>query len=139
MSQVVILHVEDDPDDAFFVARALSNALPKCVVKLVKDGREAIEYLERSDEVSNTDNPNADLVLLDLKLPDVSGFEVLQWIRSEPRFKNLPVFILSGSSIVADRERCQKLGAHAYIVKTVDYEDVVTHVAALVKDKLVLG
>jgi DNA-binding response OmpR family regulator len=135
MSQPVILHVEDDPDDALFVAYAFSNALPECVIRRVKDGREAIDYLNRATELAKTGTqPMPDLMLLDLKLPDINGFEVLQWIRSHAQFKTLQVIVLSGSSIERDKKQARELGANAYFVKTPKYQDLVAFVAGLLKN-----
>ena len=134
MCQPVILHVEDDSDDAFFVANAFDNAAPECVLHRVKDGREAIDYLDETGQFAPPGNrPKADLVVLDLKLPDVDGFEVLQWIRSQARFNKLPVLVLSGSSVEKDKERSLQLGANAYFVKTPKYEDVVRFAASLLR------
>ena len=130
MARAEILHVEDDPDDAFFVGKAFNKALGESVVRHVKDGHDAIEYLKKTGVLNAAGSPEADLVLLDLKLPDVDGFEVLQWIRSQPRFKQLVVIILSGSSVEADKVRAHQLGANAYFSKTIDYRDVVAFVAS---------
>ena len=131
-----MLHVEDDSDDAFFVARAFGRALAGCVIRRVKDGREAMDFLGGTGEFSAAGGaPQADLVLLDLKLPDVGGFEVLQWIRSQARFKALPVVILSGSSVEEDKQRARELGASAYFVKTPNYADVAAFVAGLLPQK----
>lgn len=134
MSQPVILHVEDDPDDAFFIAYAFGNELPQYVLRRVKDGREAINYLEGTGEFATTgSNPKPALVLLDLKLPDVNGFEVLQWIRSQVRFDGLQVIILSGSSVEKDKERALQSGANAYFVKTPKYADVLKFAAGILE------
>lgn len=134
MFHPVILHVEDDADDAFFVAYAFGNQLPQCVLQRVKDGREAIDFLGGTGQFATQGSrSNPDLVLLDLKLPDVNGFEVLQWIRSQTRFKTLQVLILSGSSVEKDKERARQLGANAYFVKTPKYADVVKFVADLLQ------
>ena len=135
MSQPVILHVEDDPDDALFVAYAFSNASPECVIRRVKDGREAIDYLNRAAELAKTGSQSMpELMLLDLKLPDINGFEVLQWIRSQAQFKTLQVIVLSGSSIERDKKQARELGANAYFVKTPKYADLVEFVAGFLKN-----
>ena len=134
MSQAVILHVEDDANDALFVAHAFQNGLPECVLRRVKDGREAIDYLDGTGEFATPgSHPKPDLVLLDLKLPDVDGFEVLEWMRSQAQFKSLKVIILSGSSVAKDKERSLRLGANAYFVKTPSYQDVIAYVARLLQ------
>ncbi len=136
MPQALILHVEDDSDDAFFVAHAFGTALPGCAIRHVKDGREAIDYLQGAGEFSHAGTrPKVDLILLDLKLPDVDGFEVLHWIRSQTEFKDLQVIILSGSSIAEDKERARQLGANAYFVKTPKYADVVAFIRELLQNR----
>jgi len=136
MPQVVILHVEDDSDDAFFLERAFRKALPECMVRRVNDGRIAIDYLGGVGQFATPGaNPKADLVLLDLKMPEVSGFEVLQWIRSRSQFQSLQVVVLSGSSVLADKERAFQLGANAYFVKTPEYADVVAFVAGFLQSQ----
>jgi CheY-like chemotaxis protein len=124
-SSAVILHVEDEVDDAFFVARAFGKMRSGCAVLHVKDGPSAIDYLSGDGKYANReDYPLPDLLLLDLKLPVVSGFEVMEWARSQPLFKELPIIILSGSPLDGDRVRAKALGALAYFVKTATYEDV---------------
>jgi len=129
MPQVAILHVEDDSDDAFFVTHAFRKGLPECVVRRVNDGRAAINYLEGAGEFATPGNPKADIVLLDLKMPGVDGFEVLEWIRGRPQLKSLQVVVLSGSSVAKDKDLAFQLGANAYFVKTPEYADVVAFVA----------
>ena len=134
MSQVAILHVEDDSDDAFFVAHAFCKGLPECVVRRVNDGRAAINYLEGAGEFATPEsNPKADIVLLDLKMPGVDGFEVLERIRSQQQLKGLQVVVLSGSSVAKDKDQAFQLGANAYFVKTPEYADVVAFVAGFLQ------
>lgn len=125
-----ILHVEDDADDALFVQRALGKAQVPCTVHRVENGDRAIEYLEGKGQFAAREQyPLPSLMLLDLKLPLVSGFEVLAWTRSQERFKSLLILILSGSGIEEDRARARELGANSFFVKTPHYSDVAQHVA----------
>ena len=136
MSQTVILHAEDDPDDAFFVEHAFRKALPECIVQRVNDGRAVINYLDGVGEFAKPgSNPKAGILLLDLKMADVGGFEVLEWLRSRPQFKSLQVVVLSGSSVVKDKEHSFQLGANAYFVKTPEYADVVAFVAGFLQNQ----
>jgi CheY-like chemotaxis protein len=121
-----ILHVEDEPDDAFFVDWAFRQARPDCSLFRVESGEQAIDYLNGAGPYSERARyPLPDLVLLDLKLPGSSGFDVLAWARGQSRFRDLPIVILSGSSLPEDKEKAAKLGANLYMVKTPLYEDVV--------------
>jgi CheY-like chemotaxis protein len=88
-----------------------------CCLEAVPDGERAIDYL--------TKNPCPDLLLLDLKMPKVNGFEVLQWIRDKPSLKGLPVVVISSSDLPVDKERAADLGATAFFVKRSDFEPLV--------------
>lgn len=109
-----ILHVEDDSADRLLIAAAFARMRPPVSVESVVDGQEAIDRLSSP--------PQPRLVLLDLKMPRRSGFEVLQWIRSQPALRSLPVFILTSSEEPADIDRAYALGANAYLVKDVDIQ-----------------
>lgn len=124
-----ILHVEDDPDDAFFLFRAMKNAKPDCELHLAQNGEKAIDYLRHAGVEEKSDaHPVPDLMILDLKMPGLSGFEVLSWTRNQAAFKTLPVIVLSGSSLEEDQQRAAKLGATDFIVKHSDYEQIARHV-----------
>jgi two-component system response regulator len=129
-----ILHVEDDPDDAFFLYRAIKNARPDCELHLEKNGEGAIDYLRKAGvESKSVCHPRPDLMILDLKLPGLSGFEVLSWTRDKADFKSLPIVVLSGSSLAEDQQKASELGASEFIVKHSDYDQIaqqVIHFAA---------
>ena len=120
-----ILWVEDDRDDAFLIGRAIRKAgLDQ--PKLVTDGREAVDYLSGSGTYGDREaHPLPSLILLDLKLPKMSGFEVLQWIRESPAFCRVPVIMFTSSREALDVDRAYELGANAYLLKSVDYEKLV--------------
>src|SRR5579859_5713968 len=106
MASEIILVVEDNPDDVFFLQRALKKAQISNPVQVVVDGQEAIEYLAGTEKyVNRHDFPLPYLVLLDLKLPRFDGFEVLAWMRQQPAVAAIPVVILSSSSEERDRKR----------------------------------
>jgi len=128
-----ILHVEDDPDDAFFLVRALKGALPECEIHLEKNGEGAIEYLRQAASKGELrPNPKPDLIILDLKLTGMSGFEVLSHIRQQEAHKLLPIIILSGSSLKEDQTKAGELGASEFVVKHSDYDEIARHVARFV-------
>lgn len=124
MSQT-ILWVEDDRDDAFLIGRAIRKAgLDQPM--LVTDGREAVEYLSGSGKYGDRGaHPLPSLILLDLKLPKMSGFEVLQWVRGNPAFRRIPVIMFTSSKEKVDVDRAYELGANAYLLKSVDYQNLV--------------
>jgi CheY-like chemotaxis protein len=120
-----ILWVEDDRNDAFLIGRAIRKAgLDQ--PNLVTDGREAVEYLSGSGKYGDREaHPLPSLILLDLKLPKMSGFEVLQWVRANPAFCRIPVIMFTSSKETVDVDRAYQLGANAYLLKSVDHENLV--------------
>ena len=116
-----ILLVEDNPDDVFLFARALSKAKRPHPLQVVTNGQEAIDYLGRTGKYSDGDAfPLPELIMLDLKMPGVSGFQVLEWIRADGIARLIPVIVLSSSALTEDVNRSYALGANAYIVKPTD-------------------
>jgi two-component system response regulator len=112
-----ILLVEDNPDDEKMTLRALGQSDPPPHVAVVRDGPAAVDYFFG-------ENPRAlpALVLLDIKLPMLSGLEVLERMRSEQRTKNVPVVVLTSSDETPDIQKAYALGANSYICKPVEYE-----------------
>jgi CheY-like chemotaxis protein len=115
-----ILHVEDNPDDVMLMNLAFNRAGITANLHVVSDGDEAIAAL--ADGASNGGPPIC--VLLDVKLPRVSGLEVLAWIRSQPRLRRLPVILLTSSSQTADINRAYDLGANSFLVKPPDLDSL---------------
>lgn len=113
-----ILLVEDDDDDVFLMKRALRSSGVGAVLETVSDGRSAVEYLTRAAADAGATTPRLpSIVFLDLKLPYLSGFEVLTFIRNHPQLHNLPVVLLTSSSEDRDRRLAAKLAADGYLVK----------------------
>ena len=124
--QAVILLAEDREDDILLIRRAFQKAYVNNPLHVVKDGEEAISYLSGEGKYSNrAEFPLPDLMLLDLKMPRVDGFEVLEWIRKQPGLASLRVVVLTASDHLRDVNRAYKLGANSFMVKPVDFEDVV--------------
>jgi|SRR4051812_14252754 DNA-binding response OmpR family regulator len=116
----VILHVEDEEDDAFLFRRAMTKAGCSVPIQLASDGQTAIDYLKGTGSFAKRDEfPLPSLVLLDLKLPHVPGLEVLKWIRQEAALL-VPVVILSSSENENDITAAYELGGNAYLVKPSD-------------------
>jgi len=122
MDRKIILLVEDNPDDEELTLRALkkNNILNEVVV--ARDGVEALDYLFGTGayEGRNT-SVQPQVVLLDLKLPKVSGLEVLERVRADPRTEFLPVVILTSSTEEQDMIKSYGLGANSYVRKPVDF------------------
>src|ERR1700744_5638874 len=114
-----ILHVEDNPDDVMLMNLAFNRAGIAAKLHVVNDGDEGIAALENS---SWSGGPVC--VLLDVKLPRVSGLEVLAWIRNQPRLRRLPVILLTSSSQTADINRAYDLGANSFLVKPPDLDSL---------------
>jgi len=112
-----ILQVEDDPNDVFFLQRAMEKAAVANPIQIARDGQEAIDYLQGAGKFADRERfPFPSLVLLDLKLPFVMGLEVLRWIRKQ-RGMILPVVILTASREDADVAAAYRLGANAFLIK----------------------
>lgn len=123
------MHVEDDPDDAFFFRRAMLQIRPDCQLHLENNGEGAIKYLTQVESRATPEShPLPDLLLFDLKLPGLSGFEVLSWARARDAFKNIPILMLSGSSLKEDRTKAAALGASDFLVKNSDYDGTAAYV-----------
>ena len=113
-----ILLVEDSEDDVFLMQRALKSAGISNPLHVVEDGQRAIDYLTGAgDYTDRSAHPLPAIVFLDLKLPIKGGFEVLQWIRTNPALQNLVVVVLTSSNEPSDLKRAYGLGANSYVVK----------------------
>jgi CheY-like chemotaxis protein len=133
MNAPVILHAEDDENDAFFVKRAFEVAKLDVTLHQVPNGQEAVDYLEGRGPYSDRQAfPPAELLLLDLKMPVLNGFEVLAWVRSHPIYRDLPVFVLSSSEYEEDQQRASQRGATGYLIKTPEFQNVVRVVSQLI-------
>ncbi|HVV70721.1 MAG TPA: response regulator [Verrucomicrobiae bacterium] len=121
-----ILLAEDDPNDVLLIQRAFQKAGLQTLLKVVRDGEQTIDYLSGRGEYANRARyPSPFLLLLDLKMPGTDGFEVLQWVRSEPEYKRLLIIVLTSSNLQADVDRAYELGANSYLVKPVEFDQMV--------------
>ena len=123
--EIELLLVEDNAHDAELAMRALKDK-NRVVNKLtwVKDGEEALDYIFAKGKYSgNKGNASPKVILCDLKMPKVSGIEVLEKLKGDPKTKNIPVVMLTSSNRDIDIDRCYELGANSYIVKPVGFEN----------------
>ncbi len=127
-----ILLVEDDSNDVLLIQRAFRKSDVANPIQVVGDGEEAIAYLRGRDPYADRERtPLPVLLLLDLKLPRKSGFEVLEWLRQQPGLKRLPVVVLTSSGETPDINRAYDLGANSYLVKPVRFEGLLRMVQTL--------
>ena len=122
----VILVAEDDENHAFFIQRAFQQVGLLNPVHFVPDGEQAIAYLKGEGRyASRSEFPLPCLLLLDLKMPNRNGFEVLEWLRDQPTLKALRVIVLTTSGATADINRAYKLGANSFLTKPMNFTDLV--------------
>ena len=123
MGDRIILMVEDNPDDVELTLRSLRKNNISNEVVVVRDGAEALDYLFATGNYSGRDiSVMPAVILLDLKLPKVSGLEVLRRLRADKRTEILPVVILTSSKEEQDMINGYKLGANSYVRKPVDFK-----------------
>jgi two-component system response regulator len=124
VEEKTILLVEDNPDDEALTLRALIQNNIRNKVFVVRDGAQALDFLFARDEFEANDSAGLPaVILLDLKLPKISGLEVLEQIRKDPRTKLLPVVVLTSSREEEDMVRSYELGANSYVRKPVDFNE----------------
>lgn len=120
MAEKFILLVEDNPDDEELTMRALRKIANEIVI--VRDGSEALEFVFGSGKFAGRDTEHMPaVILLDLKLPKLSGLDVLQRLRADPRSKLVPVVVLTSSSEDEDMLRSYRFGANSYVRKPVEF------------------
>jgi CheY-like chemotaxis protein len=127
----VVLHVEDDPNDRALFRSALRRSQIPLQLESAEDGQLAIDYLSGTGDFEDrTRFPLPSLILLDLKMPRKTGFEVLEWIRQQPQFRTLPLVIFTSSTNESDVEQAYEEGANSYLLKPLEFEGLV----ATIKD-----
>ena len=122
--QLVILVVEDREDDVLLIKRAFQQAGIKNPVCFLRDGEDAKAYLEGKGKYCQRDEyPLPDLILLDLKMPKVDGFELLEWIRAQPTLRGLRIVVLTSSEEIYDVNKAYEMGANSFLVKPFEFEN----------------
>ena len=124
--QLHILLVEDDEDDLFFAERTLGKAGLKSVFH-VATGQAAVDYLSGERGFADREKfPLPDIILLDLKIPEINGHQVLEWVKAQPQLEAIAVYILSSSGEISDRTRATAANAAGYFVKPLTAQHVET-------------
>ena len=122
--RTTILLAKDDQNDAMLIKRAFSKSRIVNPIVCVENGEDAVAYLRGDGQYAERQqHPLPFMLLLDLKLPRLSGHEVLQWLRGQPLLKRLPVVALTSSREPVDINRAYELGANSYLVKPVVFEE----------------
>lgn len=130
--QVPILIADDDEDDRDMIQDALKESRLLNSLHCVKDGEELMDYLHHRGNFKNqTANPLPGLILLDLNMPRMDGREALREIKKEPRFRQIPVIVLTTSQAEEDIFRSYDLGVNSFITKPVSFASLVEVMKAL--------
>jgi len=123
MASEIIL-VEDNVSDADLIKRALAKSNVANKIIHLKDGQEALDYLFSEGQWKGIKTSNASkLILLDLKMPKISGLEVLKKIKSNEETRKIPVVVLTSSKEDPDIQECYKLGVNSYVVKPLGFDE----------------
>src|SRR5688572_15959770 len=123
---LTILVAEDSADDAFFLERAFRKLGLKNPVQILTDGGAVMDYLKGEGKFENrSEFPFPSVLFMDIKMPRVNGFEVLQWLNDHPQCRIIPTMIFSSSEQPEEVERAYQLGANAYLVKPNSTEELV--------------
>jgi CheY-like chemotaxis protein len=122
VTDVDILLVEDNPNDVELTLRALKKRNLANKVQVAGDGEEALDFIFGVGRYEGKGVNNLKVILLDLKLPKVSGLEVLQKLKADERTKGIPVVVLTSSHEDRDIKECYKLGVNSYVVKPVEFD-----------------
>ena len=123
----LVLIAEDNPDEALLLRRAIEKAGIRAPIKMVRDGEEVLLYLQGLGAFANRrENPLPTLIILDLKMPRKSGFEVLEWLNHHPQYDVVPTVVMSTSGLDKDVRKAYGLGANTFFVKPTDFNDLVS-------------
>ena len=126
MNCETILLAEDNEDHVILIKRAFVQARFVNSIQVVSDGVEAIAYLNGDGKYADRKQfPIPALLLLDLKMPNKDGFEVMEWIREQPALKTLRIVVLTTSDRVFDVQRAYELGASSFLTKPLDLRDFI--------------
>jgi len=130
--RAAVLLAEDDLDDVLLTQIAFEKARLANPLQVVRDGEEVLAYLKGEGQFGNRDRyPFPILLLLDLNMPKINGFEVLEWLKNHPVFHRMPVAIMTSSDHDPDATKAFELGADSYLIKPPDAEALLALVQRL--------
>jgi CheY-like chemotaxis protein len=117
-----VLLIDDSPNDVILTRRALEHYKLANDIIVLRDGAEALDYFYHRGDYASRNSADPIVVLLDIKMPKVDGIEVLRTMKSDPKLQPIPVVMLTSSREGPDVDECYRLGANAYVVKPVDFQ-----------------
>lgn len=121
-----VLLAEDSPAAIILVERAFRRSGMDYALQIVRDGREAVYYLNGDGRYGDrVQYPLPVLLMTNIKMPNLSGFELLTWVRRKPEFQSLPVVVISSSELDSDSNQAYELGANSYLVKPISTEALI--------------
>ncbi len=126
-----ILLAEDNPNDVELILAAFKEANFVNEIHVTHDGAQALDFLHRRGAFATHTGPQPAVILLDLKMPKVDGREVLRHVRTDPELRHIPVVILTSSREESDLLASYQLGANAFVVKPVDFQEFISAVSKL--------
>ncbi|MBA4147526.1 MAG: response regulator [Verrucomicrobia bacterium] len=122
---MTIFLAEDEGNDVFLMQRAIRKMNAPINLQRVKDGEEAIEYLSGRYKYADRElYPLPNLILLDINMPRKTGFDVLEWLKQQVTLNHIPVIMLTSSKVKTDKDRALVLGASAYLVKPLSFDQL---------------
>ncbi|WP_240741915.1 response regulator [Deinococcus sp. KSM4-11] len=127
----MILLVEDDPNDVFIATLAFEATGLDTELAVTQNGHDALDFLQRSGSYAQRPAGSPQLILLDLNMPRMNGFDLLKAVKQDELLAPIPVVIFTTSDAKRDRALCATLGADDYLVKPNDFQDLITLVTAL--------
>ena len=119
-----ILLVEDSSDDVFFFRRAARKAGIQDEIHVAPDGAKAVDFFAAGGICPSGGEHPPRLVFLDLKMPHMNGFDVLEWMRNNPKYAGVPIVVLTSSDHPSDQEKAARLGARLYLTKPITKEQL---------------
>jgi two-component system, response regulator len=132
MKPITILLIEDNPDHALIIEQGLKVNSILNQIKVARDGQEALDYLYHQGAYADPEAaPRPGLILLDIKLPKMSGLDILQRIKQDPALKPIPVVMLTSSEQEADMKKSYEYGANSYITKPIQFTEFMQKVRQL--------
>jgi len=128
----LVLVAEDNPDDATLLRKAVEKAGIPGAIRILTDGEQMLLYLQgRGAYANRTVNAQPSLIILDLKMPRKTGFEVLEWLQEHPEYSVVPTVVMSASVMEEDVRKAYRLGANTYFIKPGTYSELVDTMRAL--------
>jgi CheY-like chemotaxis protein len=121
-ADAIILLIEDDPGHALLIEKNLRRADIAYDIVVLDDGQQAVDYLLKQGVYATDEHPAPSVILLDLNLPVLSGYQVLKIIKNDDRTKRIPVVVLTTTDNPQEVARCYELGCNMYVTKPIEYD-----------------